>query len=482
LSELKISRETIDTTLERQLTIYAITDTKILGMISKIWKPELAKSPYSEKVIRWCIEHFNVYGNAPGKNITDIYMTYRQSLDNSIQENIGMFLHSLNGEYVSTVTNSTYIQDRMEAYIRQRAVEVFQNKLTAAVTNKDYIEAERLISTFNKLTASSHDTVSFTEMSEGEIISAFDDNEIVLFTLPHALGKMIGPVKATDFVHILSPAKMGKSWFLQWIGINASIQGCNVLEINLEMQKTQRIRRWWRAVNASPKYDSNVDLTYFYQDEENGLWKVGNKTERRKAVDLSSKSIDEFKREYKMQFPTGDYRMQCHIAKQHTVNDIRNMLINMSLYDGYTPDVLILDHPALLKHGGKGRQGWEDIGDLYAELRGLATEFNLALITASHSTRNSYKANVIDETMVGKSLDILAHITSGVSITSTKAEKEVGIYRASQLVEREGSTIADQIIITSCLDLGLPYTDSRFLSECDYTLPTYKDNEGGKDY
>jgi hypothetical protein len=208
---LEITRQKIDNTLERKLVTHCITSTPVLAHVSKLWKQELAKAPYSAKVIRWCIEHYEYYNTAPKEHIMDLYLAHKHTLDDSLADPIGQFLHSLNEDYTE-VGNTDYIIDQTVNYLRLRAVEVFQDQLKLATTNKDYVEAERLIANFSKVDITSHSTVDFTALSPMEVADAFNKDETTLFKLPGALGAMIGDVKATDFGN--TPAWAGKTYAL----------------------------------------------------------------------------------------------------------------------------------------------------------------------------------------------------------------------------------------------------------------------------
>ena len=474
MSELKITKEQIEGKLERTLVSNCIMSTRFLSEIVKIWKADMAKTPFSREVMGWCVSYYHQYGVAPEAHIQDIYMAHRLGLEDTVADTISLFLSSISNNYIPP-TNMEFTIQSASDYLRLRAVEIFQDKLKNAVGNKDFRVAEDLIANFTKAGNSKMDSIEFTNMNSNLIGEAFDQTETVLFRLGGALGKLIGDVKRTDFINILAPAKMGKSWALQHMGITAMVQGCNVLEIQLEMNKLQRIRRWWSAVNCAPKKDMELNLPYFYQDDKNGPWKIGHQTEYRKAVRYSDEAVAQFYDDFRGMYPKGDYRIQTYHSKSISVKDVRQILTNLEVYEGWKPDVVIIDHAFLLKFQAKGEQ-WEVADEAFAEMRGLATEFGIALLTATHSTRAGYKASMLDETQVGRSIAILNHITTGIAITATKAEREQGILRATSLVEREGSIHADQVVILQSLDLGLFHSDSRFLSELEYVLPnTEKD-------
>ena len=66
-----------------------------------------------------------------------------------------------------------------------------------------------------------------------------------------------------------------------------------------------------------------------------------------------------------------------------------------SIILGYKPDVIIVDYGDLLKSSQYYKEKRLEIGNIYEELRGLAGEFNVPVITASQSNRSSEEGEII---------------------------------------------------------------------------------------
>ena len=131
-----------------------------------------------------------------------------------------------------------------------------------------------------------------------------------------------------------------------------------------------------------------------------------------------------------------------------------------------------------MKFQGNDQQ-YVAIDDLYAEMRGLALERNICIGSATQANREGGNSAVVDRQHTSGSIGKLSHVTSCNSLTATKEERSKGIYRISQVVEREGETISDQVVALSMLGIGQMFYDSRFLCELDYKLE--KEEKDGKD-
>jgi replicative DNA helicase len=161
------------------------------------------------------------------------------------------------------------------------------------------------------------------------------------------------------------------------------------------------------------------------------------------------------------------------------MKQLRQELDNLLFFENWQPSVVLIDYIDIMKFQSSDQQ-YVAIDDLYAEMRGLALERNICVITATQANREGANSATVDRQHVGGSISKLHHLTSCISITNTKQEMANGIFRLSQVVEREGSCIADQVIALSCLGISQIFYDSRFLEEVQYTIAKDEKDENTK--
>ncbi len=104
------------------------------------------------------------------------------------------------------------------------------------------------------------------------------------------------------------------------------------------------------------------------------------------------------------------------------------------------------------------------LDDIWKNLRKLAAERNIALITASQTGRASANADAT-EADIAEDIRKMAHVTKMITINSSKEERALGLSRIACLAEREDAVIHDQVYALTCLDIGNPCLDSKFRNE-----------------
>jgi replicative DNA helicase len=473
---VEITRKTVDASIERKIITYCITNTDFLRSMSKSCKIEHLSASFSKEVYKWCLEYFNQYNKAPASAIKDMYLVHKAFVDDDTADLIGAFLHSLNDMEDTHIDNYEYTLEMCMNHVRMRNLELFKDKISAAVQERDYINGENLIASYSKIEVHQNNSVDIFNC-DNEIINAFSMEEEKLFSLPGALGAMIGPLKRADFFGFLANQKVGKSHLLLHSGMQALKKGLKVLFVTLEMPVPQMLRRVYSGLMASPKEDCYLKLPYFYKDTEDfdEKWKIGYNDEFRQAFIPDEENLSEFRKSFKMYYPHGGFRVASFPSKAVTIKELRAYVDNLSYYEGFDADVIVIDYLDLMKiQGNEYRIG---LGNLWAETRGWALEQGKCIITASQGNRSGLSASVVDAVHIAEDISKINHVTGAVSINATKIEKDKGLYRFAQVVEREGRTYSDQVLGLSCLDIGLPLLDSRWLSECEYTLKAIKEEE-----
>ena len=62
-----------DKYIERKISIGFITSTEYLQQVRDLWDPRWMESDTARLLTSWCVEYFDQYNKAPGKDIEGIY-------------------------------------------------------------------------------------------------------------------------------------------------------------------------------------------------------------------------------------------------------------------------------------------------------------------------------------------------------------------------------------------------------------------------
>lgn len=458
-------REKIDAKQEREIIAYSIINTDYLKAIMPMCKPELFRSNYARIVFSWVSTYFKRYGDAPGRDIQDIYITHKLELDEDEQV-IATFLQSLSDAYDEKIPNIAFAVDTAKLWFTGRGLELLNEELRESLANKDYQGAEAAIAGYKRIEQIQTESIDVISDHES-MIEAFTDENEKLFQFPGALGAVCGPFCRSDFVVFLAPPKRGKSWWLWESAKHALYKGNNVLFISLEMKRYQMLRRMWMGLTRRPRSTKTVKIPTFVEmddsTDEHPVYTIFTEEKEIESIPLDNDFFREWTRRYKKYFRGGSLKLKCIPAKTATVKDIETLVANLSYYDGWEPDVIVIDYPDLLLSTAS-REERHQLNDIYVNLRGFAAKKDNCIIGASQANRVSMDA---DLTMASAAEDIrkVAHATKILGINATNEEKSNGIYRISQLGERDEEAVFEQAYVTSCLSLGSPFLDSRYRSQ-----------------
>ena len=169
----------------------------------------------------------------------------------------------------------------------------------------------------------------------------------------------------------IAPTGAGKSHFLVNVGAAGVEAGLNVLYVSLEMADFK----------IGLRFDS-----YFSGVEINSVPEHAEEVEQVARAKVKG-------RIFIKEFPT----------KSASVQTVRSYIQRLQAIHNFTPDILVLDYADLLR-GAKGYadKRFELEGD-YEDLRALAQEFNMAVLTADQTNRSGLDMEVVTIGQIGES-------------------------------------------------------------------------------
>jgi replicative DNA helicase len=165
----------------------------------------------------------------------------------------------------------------------------------------------------------------------------------------------------------LAGTGVGKSLFMCHVGASALLQGKNVLYITMEMAE-ERI---------AERIDANLlDIPIDQLD------KMSKPMFTQKVDNLKSKTIGKL---IVKEYPTG----AAHVGH------FRALLKELKLKRSFEPDIIFIDYlnicaSSRMKSMGGAINSYTYVKAIAEELRGLAVEFNVPLVSATQTTRSGY--------------------------------------------------------------------------------------------
>jgi replicative DNA helicase len=461
-----MKRETIDLSEERRILAYMITNTQFLNKLHSIAKPKLFKSTFSRIIAEWIWEFYNITDQSPKKSIEEIYLKKRKTLDDEQDELIKDFLQNLSKDWEKMqVQNIPYTVKNATEYFSLRSLDILSDNLKEAIEKHDSSYGERLISEYRKVERPASKTVDLLK-DHSAIIHAFSHENEYLFSYPGEFGKFIGPFMRGDFFAIMGAMKRGKSHYLWYTGYRALLMGLKVLFVSLEMTEQQMLRRMWQCMVGQPLQTGQVKIPYFSKDSKSEIY---FKTKNREGINLTE--VQEKQEFYRKMVRTGEVKFIEFPTYGATVKDIETELINLEYYEGFIPDVVVIDYADILKPTNERQDYRHQLDTTWKSLRGMAQDRSILAVTGSQTGRFGMKRDV-DATDVAEDYRKLAHVTKMMALNQNEKERDDGVMRVSNIVQREGKMVSSEVVLLQCYDIGRPYVNSKLKEDVD--LDKYK--------
>ena len=458
-----MNRERIDLFQERQIIIYMIVSPKYLKEIQSIIKPDYFNSPYGQTISKWVLEYFNEFKTSPGKQIKDIFYQKSVTIKNKDHvENVSDFLSSISDEYEnSSVTGDIeFILKQSIDYLKIRSLDILSDKIKLAVNNNNPLAGEQFLANYKRVEKVYGTGVSILYDVQ-EIKNAFMMEDEILFSFPGVLGEVCGKFLRGDLIAFMAAAKKGKSWFQMYLAEVAMYYGYKVLLFDLEMSKSQRIRRAWGGLVGEPRKSKDIEIFKFV--ESGNSWKIEKDTIHKKGINLNN--IEKEQKKFKKMTKGGDYKIVSIPAYSITIEDIELYLDNFYFYENYIPDIIIIDYADIVKKSNDFRGDYRNqLDDIWKRLRKIAQERNILVVTATQAGRAAFSRDATESDTV-EDIRKLAHVGKMIVINQNKDDALCNAVRVTQLIERDGKKNWNEAMILQCLDIGRPYLDSRYVKD-----------------
>lgn len=210
----------------------------------------------------------------------------------------------------------------------------------------------------------------------------------------------------------LAGTGVGKSLFMCHLAANCISQGKNVLYITLEMSE-ERIAERIDANLMNLPIQQLKDLSK--QMFEDRIEKINNKIQGRLII---------------KEYPT---------ASAHA-GHFKALLNELKLKRNFVSDIIFIDYLNICAssrfRAGSSANSYTIIKSIAEELRGLAVEYDVPLVTATQTTRGGYNSSDVELTDTSESFGLPATADLMFAIISTEELEKLGQVMVKQLKNR----------------------------------------------
>lgn len=254
--------------IERKIIISMITSTDYLKEIRKLWNSRFLQSSASKRIAKWCVDYFDEYGTAPGKNIESIF--YNKVKQDNLPEEIAEefeedILPNLSDEYEEQGINVSYMITETKKHFTEQRLKLHQQEVKELLDSGQIEEAERLQLNYDPAIQDKTDEIDLsTEQALDRIETAFTTSLEPVIHYPKALGEIWNnEMVKGGLVALQAIEKAGKTFMLLDMAMRTSKQGKKVAFFQAgDMTEAQQIRRIGVYRTKKPYKEEYLDIKY----------------------------------------------------------------------------------------------------------------------------------------------------------------------------------------------------------------------------
>jgi replicative DNA helicase len=355
-------------------------------------------------------KYYGKYNAAPKHAAVKIEVNTRDDLTENVFNEINTFL----SQDVQPVPKVDYLIDKTEKWCQERAIVNAVYKAVNVIGGDDKkTSMSSLPDILSKAISTSFDnSIGHDYINDAESRWEFyNKKEAKVSTgITHLDYILRGGLPSKTLGVLLAGTGVGKSLTMCSLSSNLIDSGHNVLYITLEM--------------AEEKIAQRIDQN---------LLKLTTEELDTITRESFAKRFDALKVKTKGQLVVKEYP-----TKSAHSGHFRALLKDLKQKKDFVPDLVCIDYLNICAsmNAPKGANSYAEIKSIAEELRGLAMEFNVPIMTATQTNRTGFDDTEVTMTSVSESFGVPMTADYFFAITTTDKLKEEGIIKLTQLKNR----------------------------------------------
>lgn len=509
--------------IERKIIIGLIVNTEYIQQIRGVWDVQLLESQMARRLSTWCIEYFDKYNRAPGRDVEGIYYEkLKEGLQPGIAEEIEQeILPRLSEQHEREEFNLNYLLDQTHAYFNERHLKRHGDGILALVGEGELLQAEKLACEYKMLTNNSGTDLDLSkDTTLQRVEKAFAEAAHPVVKYPRQLGEFWNTQMVRGaFVALMGSGKRGKTFWLLDIAMRACRQKAKVAFFQAgdmtENQQLKRVCTYLTRKSHLKKYSGKMyqpvrDCVYNQLnscDKEErecdfGVFEKRTAEELRKEITMNE-LVERYKEnpDYKPCYNCADYKIKrlgtvwieqvdsgapltvgeareavdaffiknkrrfklsTHVNKTLSIEEINALLDIWEKQDDFVPDLIVIDYADILITKAKIEFRHQQ-DEIWRGMRSLSQKGHRLVVTATQADTKSYEQNRLKITNFSEDRRKIDHVTAmyGLNRDTKDREKRLGLIIINELAIREGDfSNSNEVTVLQNLKRGQPFIGS----------------------
>ncbi len=400
--------ERLELTILRNLIFNEDYARKVIPFIQPEYYEQRTEKIIFEEIVKFIVK----YGSSITIEALNIEIDNRRDLTESENKEIAELLSKLNDAPV----DKQWILDTTEKWCRDRAIYLaLMESIHIADGKDDKKNRDAIPSILSDALA-----VSFDNNIGHDYLQNYEERyefyhrkeDKIEFDLEYFNKITKGGLPNKTLNIALAGTGVGKSLFMCHVASSALLQGRNVLYITLEMAE-ERIAERIDANLLNVPIQQLVDLPR--STFEKKVNSIAKKTQGTLVI---------------KEYPT---------ASAHS-GHFKALLNELALKKSFRPDIIFIDYLNICASsrfkGGSNVNSYTLVKSIAEELRGLAVEFNVPIVSATQTTRSGYGNSDVELTDTSESFGLPATADLMFALIGTEELEELGQIMVKQLKNR----------------------------------------------
>ena len=400
--------ERLEATILRNLIFDEEYSRKVIPFIEPTYFEQRSEKVIFEEITQFIVK----YGNAITTEALSIELENRTDLTEGEIKETRDIVSSLNNSPV----DDQWLLDTTEKWCRDRAIYIaLMESISIADGQDDKKNRDAIPGILSDALAVSFDNHighDYLQDYEERYESYHKKEDKIPFDLEYLNKITKGGLPNKTLNIALAGTGVGKSLFMCHVASSVLLQGKNVLYITLEMAEEKIAERIDANLLNIPIQDlTDLPKAMF----ENKVTGVAKKTQGTLII---------------KEYPT---------ASAHS-GHFKALLNELSLKKSFRPDIIFIDYLNICA-SSRYRQGgsinsYSYIKSIAEELRGLAVEAQVPIVSATQTTRSGYGSSDVDLTDTSESFGLPATADLMLALISTEELEQLGQIMVKQLKNR----------------------------------------------
>lgn len=446
--------------LQENILTLLCFDTEACPLIINSVDIGLFESEVYRTIAERAADYYRKYKKAPAEHLPDLLEEFLDSPKRSV---VGMYTDAVSDIFnLAEGINRKYVLDELEKFVRQQSLKRSVIEAAEALQKGRSDVAEKALrdGLGTKLAVFEKGTLLSKALENPEL---YDPTVDLIRTGIQPLDRDgICPAPG-ELYTVMGLPNRGKTWWLLSIGKFAALQRKKVMHVSLEMSELKIARRYAQAFFSMTRRKESFEVTVLIADDKGRFEGYKRKKMRRRPALTDKGAIDKLKRRNQRlgnkldrivvkQFPTN----------QLTTEGLSAYLQMMMQEEGFHPDMLVIDYADLMKVDTANIR--VDTGRIYRDLRGLAVEHNIAVVTASQSNRSGEDQRILTMKNFAEDYSKAGISDNVITYNQTKEEEALGLARLFVVKARDEKR-GQTVLISQAYSSGQFFLDAMHMGD-----------------